>query len=300
MGAKQYNKVSFTGEGDYFKSYLYIAGANHGQFNTLWGKYDLPSPISEILNVENLMSKEKQQSILEIFTKKFLDVTLKGEDKYKGLFYEVQNYRNILPETVYIQSYADSSYEMICNFEEDLDLTTGTMEGVSIDVSNVEEWTEKLSRFSNSSMKLDQDEYALALKWKQKNRAYVVIDLPSYNAEGRKLSFDIMDMNNADVKEKDYNLLDCTVVLVDANRKRATAVLSEHGTVYPPLPVRLSKLQFILGKNEYKHQFQTVSIPVEDFKKETGFDAKNIVKVQFLFDKNGSGNVRIDDVAFAD
>lgn len=216
MGMKQYNNISFSGEGEYFKSYLYIAGANHGQFNTLWGKYDLPSPLSEVLNVENLLSEKKQQKIMKIFTKEFLDATLLGEKQAKNLFAEVQKYQNDLPKTVYVQGYQDSSYEIVCDFEED------------------------------------------------------------------------------------YKLVDATILLKDVSGRVASATISDFCAVYPPLPVRLSKMQFLLEKNEYKHQFQTVIIPTASFAKEEGFDEKCVVEIQFLFDKYENGTVRIDDIAFVD
>jgi len=297
MGLKQYNNIFFTGEEDYFKSYLYIAGANHGQFNSRWGKYDRNYPFNEILNVENLLPKKQQQSILKIFTKKFLDVTLLGQDGQKDLFYQVQGYRDILPETVYIQGYMDSSYDVVCDFEEDLDLTTGTMEGALINAEHMAEWTEKLSRFSNSSYRTNKDDYAMALRWNNTYDSYVNIRISPYDGTDKKLSFDILDMDNADVKKEDYHILDCSIVLTDKHGNQAKTSLSHHCTIYPPLPVRLSKLQYLFGKNEYKHQFQTVLIPITELKGQD-FDPSCITKISFCFDKDKSGTLRLDDIAF--
>lgn len=298
MGLKQYNNIHFTGEGDYWKSYLYIAKANHGQFNTRWGKYDMPYPFSELLNVENLLSKKQQQKILKIFSKTFLDVTLKGDEKNKSLFYHVQGYQDALPGTVYIQGYSDSSADVICDFEEDLDLTTGTRKGSRVIARHVSEWTEKLSRFSTGNYRFDKDDYSLSLAWNGTYLASADILFPSYDAKGRTLSFDIMDMDNADVKNENYHAMECTVLLTDAAGRRAEANMRDYCTIYPPLPVRLSKMQFIFGKNEYKHQFQTVRIPVSKFEKEDDFDAARIVKISFCFDRDQKGSVRLDDIAF--
>lgn len=300
MGAKQYNNIHYTGEGDYFKSYLYIARANHGQFNTEWGKYDLSYPFSEVLNVENLLSKKEQQNILKLFSKEFLDVTLLGKKQYKELFYGVHRYEEALPETVYIQGYEDSATEVICNFEEDSDLTTATMEGAVVEAEYVDEWTEKLSRFSNSTYRLNQDDYAMSLKWSETYRAGVTVSMPAYDTRGKWLSFDIADMYNVDVKKENYNVLDCRVTLQDASGNKVKARLSEYSTVYPPLPVRLSKLQFVLKENEYKHQFQTVLIPVSAFEGDKAFNPEQVTKIQFLFDRDYRGNVRLDDISFSD
>ncbi|MBR1693142.1 MAG: chlorophyllase, partial [Lachnospiraceae bacterium] len=300
MGLKQYNSIQFTKEKDCLKSYLYIAGSNHGQFNTEWGRYDIGYPLSRILNVKNLLLQEDQQQILQLFTKKFLDVTLKGDQEGKSLFYDVQAYQSVLPETVYIQGYADSTCETVCDFEEDLDLTTGTMEGSVINTGYAEEWTEKLSRFTTGTYHFDKKDYALSLKWKETYRSYVRVHFPSFDATDKKLTFDILDMDNANVREEAYRALNCTILLKDQNGRRAQTTLGEHCTVYPPLPVRLSKLQFLFGENEYKHQFQTVLIPVSAFEGEEGFDASAVTEIRFCFDKEKSGSIRLDDVGFTE
>ena len=298
MGAKQYSNVSYTGEGEFFKSYLYIAGANHGQFNTKWGKYDLSFPYSEVLNVENFLSQKEQQNILKIFTKKFLDVTLLENMQDKDLFYGVHKYQDALPKTVYIQGYLDSQNEMISNFEEDSDLTTTTMENATIKAEQMDEWTEKLCQFSNATYRMNKDNYAMDLKWSSTYRSKVTVTLPEYNGKDKKISFNIVDMYNADVKKEKYEALDCKVILQDALGKEVSVRLAEYCTVYPPLPVRLSKMQYVLEKNEYKHQFQTVLIPVSTFEGDETFDSTKIVEIQFVFDKDNRGKIRLDDISF--
>lgn len=298
MGEKQYNNLTFSKKGDYFKSYLYIAGANHGQFNTTWGKYDLSFPYSEVLNVENFLSQKEQQNILKIFSKEFLDVTLFGKKEHKDLFYGVHKYEQALPKTVYIQGYSDSTNEVICDFEEDSLLTTATLEGATIEVHQMDEWTEKLSRFSNSTYQMNKDDYAISLKWNDTYRSNVTIFMNNYDVADKKLSFDIVDMYNADVKQEKFQVLDCRIIMQDASGYEINTRLSKHCSVYPPLPVRLSKLQYLLEKNEYKHQFQTVLIPVSEFEGHEKFDFKKVVKIQFLFDSDDTGNVRLDDISF--
>jgi hypothetical protein len=40
-GLNQFDRVRFTGKADVFKSTVYVYGANHGQFNTSWGEFDV-------------------------------------------------------------------------------------------------------------------------------------------------------------------------------------------------------------------------------------------------------------------
>ncbi len=40
-GLNQFDRVKFTGANDWFKSAVYVYAANHGQFNTIWGNFDV-------------------------------------------------------------------------------------------------------------------------------------------------------------------------------------------------------------------------------------------------------------------
>ena len=57
-------------------------------------------------------------------------------------------------------------------------------------------------------------------------------------------------------------------------------------------------MQYVLEKNEYKHQFQTVLIPVSTFEGDETFDSTKIVEIQFVFDKDNRGKIRLDDISF--
>ena len=117
MGNEQYENVSFTGEGDYRKISLYLAGANHGQFNTLWGKYDMEPPFSWWLNVADFISQDEQQYLLKVFSgRAFFDVTLKGDTMYESLFMMREGYERYLPKTLYAQQYDTSSSRLIADF----------------------------------------------------------------------------------------------------------------------------------------------------------------------------------------
>ena len=61
-----------------------------------------------------------------------------------NLLEDYRLYQSCLPETLYVQSYQKSDFKALCNFEEDTNLVTGTMKGVSIDVDGGSIWTEGL------------------------------------------------------------------------------------------------------------------------------------------------------------
>ncbi|QGU95740.1 alpha/beta hydrolase [Clostridium bovifaecis] len=101
MGSNQYDRIKFDDGKYHFKSSLYIYGANHGQFNTIWGKRDIPKPMGWLLNLKTLLSEEEQRSIAKTYISAFLKSTLKEEKEYIALFKDYSEGEKFLPKTVY-------------------------------------------------------------------------------------------------------------------------------------------------------------------------------------------------------
>ncbi|HVN04604.1 MAG TPA: hypothetical protein VMT86_09320, partial [Bryobacteraceae bacterium] len=56
MGSQQWEHVRYSRPGPWFKAELYAYRANHGQFNTAWGRTDAGLPLSWLLNLKPLMT----------------------------------------------------------------------------------------------------------------------------------------------------------------------------------------------------------------------------------------------------
>ena len=106
--------------------------------------------------------------------------------------------------------------------------------------------------------------------------------------------FDAMDLREKAENEP----MDFSVVLTDIHGNRAVSTLCDSTILYPAFPVKLSKLQYITGKNEYKRQLQTVHITEKQFTEENGFDRSQIRSVRFAFDRIENGAVNMDNIAF--
>lgn len=296
MGNTQYENISFTGDEDNIKSSLYISGANHGQFNSRWGTYDLPSPVAEFLNVENLIPETEQQDILKIFTKVFLDQTILGKKTYSDLLTNYDKYQEYLPETVYVQQYQLSHAQILCDYEEDSDLRTATDEKASLSAHNMRLWTEEMARFSNESGKKRKN-YVLRLKWQDTFEASYDIHLnQELNINGKGISFDISDQHDAQVEEENYENSKPVIQVFDG-KTTASVDAADYVTIYPALPVKLGKTQYLTNDNEYKHQFQTVSIPAEAFKEANPeIDMSKISSIEIAFPYEDAGIVNIDNI----
>lgn len=103
---------------------VYIYGANHGQFNTSWGRKDLFEPVMRVFNLEQLMPGEEQRRVAEVAISAFLEDTLQGETGYRALFQDLRRGQDWLPETIYLHQYQDSATQMVCAYEEDVDLAS--------------------------------------------------------------------------------------------------------------------------------------------------------------------------------
>lgn len=291
-GMKQYKNIHFTGKGEYIKTALYCAGCNHGQFNSRWGLYDQTGLYSRVLNVKNFVSEADQQRIAEIFIKTFLDCSLRKETTHIKLLEDYHRYKAYLPRTLYVQSYQTSDFTTLCNFEEDTSLVTGTLEGVTLQVEGGNIWTEGL--YPIEAM---QSNSAIYLQWNNNIVPTLTIMTPTINMANGALQFDIMNLRE-NFEEDEAQLLEGYIKIVDATNKEAEVLLSECGTIYPAFLVRLNKLQYVLDEKEYKHQFQTVSIPSERFKENNPeIDLTQIISIKITL-TDQEGIVAIDEIGY--
>lgn len=141
-GSKQYERVTFSDSTHYFKSGLYVQGANHGQFNTSWGDNDI-GVFTKFLNNKPLLSGEDQRKIAEVYISAFLETTLKDNDTYLPLFKDARKGKDWLPETIYLSQYSDASFTSLASFDEDFDVSTATADSSIISSELASIWREQ-------------------------------------------------------------------------------------------------------------------------------------------------------------
>lgn len=297
LGNEQYENTVFTEDNDYLKTSLYIAGANHGQFNSLWGGSDLSAVEMRFLNTRNFITQQEQQTILKLFVKVFLDKTLKGETRYEDLLTDYKQYLAYLPHTLYIQQYERSGSQMLCDYEEDSELSTGTAEGVTLAASHMHIWTEEQPYYSAGSSKRKTN-YALKLVWWDTKMAFYAIRMQKpFDGTGAAIVLDICDLQDNRAEDSSYQGIKPKITLMDTQGNTAEADVSAYARIYPPLPIKLSKLQYLLGISDYRHEFQTAAIPVGEFQAENeDFDIAHIRKIEISFPEDADGRVLIDNI----
>ncbi|WP_419861074.1 alpha/beta hydrolase family protein [Candidatus Palauibacter sp.] len=167
-GLRLYNRLGFTDGGDYFKTAIYMYRANHGQWNTVWGNKDNGPRSARRLDLRGLIDGEAQREFGEIYISAFLETTLRDNPDYMPMFRDHRVIGGWLPETMYITQFESSGFRPLASFEEDIDLTTGTAPGVTLQGDSLGTWRENLldlrsrNRPTTSS---SQDNNALWLGW---------------------------------------------------------------------------------------------------------------------------------------
>ena len=305
MGEKQYNNVRFSGTGTFLKAAVCINGANHGQFNSLWGRYDCPEPTCRMLDVHELIPEREQQRLLCILMKTFMDVTLLQDDTYLSLFSGIEDYRAELPQTAYQQMYQDNTFETWADFDTQEDIGYPAGSDCTIEVTGSSAWAEKRRKVSSDG---DGANYALAFRWgddqdkdndkdgeddkaEQAQPISVLIRTGDMDLRDSAFSADITDMRTKDTE--DANPISYTVIFTDRNG--AVVKAEEPREVLPSIGVQLYKQEALLRKYTYKHQFTTVRVSPEEIAGDQTFDAGHITQIELRF-SDPAGDMEIDNI----
>lgn len=288
MGEKQYHNITFTENSAYYKASVYILGANHGQFNSRWGRYDLNEGLSGFLNTANFISDTDQQKIAKAYIRTFLDDTLFGKKDYADLFVDENLYRGDLPDTLYLTNYQSGNYEPICSFDEDADIVNSNMEGAMIQCSDVSKWSEERNVYGFGT---EGENYVLSLSWSEKAKEpKVELNVPSMDLSQKKITFRIGDMR----EKKDLTPVSYTVTLYD--EKNHKVQVSDPVLVYPSLALQLYKQDIFLNQYEYKHQMQGVIIDTKLLQGASDFDMCHVNKMVITFQGLQDGDIILDDI----
>ncbi len=135
-GERQYARTSFSADDSSFKTSLYIADANHSQFNTGWGGRDISYPKGILLSRKDLMPAAEQRTIAKVYISAFLETTLHRQEQYLPLFLDYRTGLSWLPETAYFNRFESGKMVSWARFDEDLNRMTlpggGVAEGQDI------------------------------------------------------------------------------------------------------------------------------------------------------------------------
>lgn len=116
-GERQYERTTFSRSG-HFKAAVEIYHANHGQFNTVWGRFDEKFPGALALNTADLISGDEQRLATKLFIHSFLQASFTGESQYEAVFQDFRTIGDQLPITGYVSRYSSSNMKAWYDFEK--------------------------------------------------------------------------------------------------------------------------------------------------------------------------------------
>ncbi|CAF3516125.1 unnamed protein product [Rotaria sp. Silwood1] len=220
-----------------FKASLYVHQANHGQFNTDWGRYDLISGAKQYMNVRPIMTMEEQQHISKIYMSALMNIVLKNQTHYRLLFEDYRSGLSYLPYTNYISTFQDSNEIIIADFEN-YDVTVGTIIDSKINITNLLLWSSVYVKVYRSTMLLLQPIENTISKY----------TIHLQNAlNGSNVRFMIG-------RTPDGLVDNLSVILMYENEKYDSFIVH----VLPALTKQLFKISF----EEYVTALQTISLPL--------------------------------------
>jgi len=154
VGMRQFQRLRFTDEQPWFKSALFIYRANHGQFNTTWGANDAGGGLDRfLLDKRAFLSGEEQRRIAKVYMSALLDATLREKRGYVALFRDYRVASSWLPKTIYENRFESNRFRVIADFEEDIDVTTGSAPGVRLAADSLKTWKEGVLLFRWTSVR---------------------------------------------------------------------------------------------------------------------------------------------------
>jgi hypothetical protein len=333
-GKRLYERLRFTDGGDWFKASLFVYRANHGQFNTVWGRTDAGWPTSRLLNLEPLLDGEDQRQVGKVYMSAFFETTLHRDERYLPMFRDHRHITDWLPEDVYITSFEDSHFRRIVDYEEDIDVTTASLEGATISGSRLAVWREQDLKLRERNTKENQVAY---IGWRppeenasEKPASYtvtlpedwattleiddesvVVFSLADADEEVPEPDNDEEDEGEEDEEEKEQEEdedkeeeeeeepPDLTVEIVTRDGASTGLPLSRFRSVAPVLNSRFTKLwnEKHLYGDAYERTLQRYELPLSDFiQSNPEIVLKNIETIRFVFDRTEEGVIIIDDI----
>ncbi|WP_407271277.1 alpha/beta hydrolase family protein [Radiobacillus sp. PE A8.2] len=295
-GERQFYRTTFDEDDKGFKASLYIADANHSQFNTEWGRTDASVPKGLFLNRRQLMNPEDQRQIAKVYISAFFEKVFHENASYQKLFRDYRYGQNWLPDTTLVSKYENASYMPIVEFEQGDD--NGEFSGgVTSNADGFTTWEVITPKDRHDHNRLKD---AVLLEWEEP--AVYTINIPNdylrTRSSEKPQSLVVTMANN-----KEESIPEIQIELKTTAGVSVQLPLDEFMPVPPVIttdytPFGLFDDLFRDGKYEkaWEPVFQTFEIPLESFEKvDREFDVEELNKITLHFEA-GPRKVMVEGV----
>ncbi|NEQ67150.1 MAG: hypothetical protein F6K21_16905 [Symploca sp. SIO2D2] len=259
-----------TQEAEGFKTLLWIYGANHNFFNSVWAEEGSP-----------FISRAEQENVAKVYLSAIAQGKLLGRAQYLDLLkdFQLSQQKGWIPNTIkLVNQYQDPQRLFIAHYEEDRDPTTPSppING-SINTSNITALELCFNQGYNQN--LYQETHGLKADWDVSGKSYVI----NLNSGGLSTGdFDFLALRTGQSDES-KNLVDqlqnFTITLSDGTHSYSVKAANIAPLLYPA-----DNIDRFSGGTFYRSVMQTLRIPLSLFA-EQGVDVNNIRQIIFLFDE---------------
>ncbi|WP_245788983.1 alpha/beta hydrolase [Amycolatopsis marina] len=275
-GLNQYERISFSGDEQFLKAALYVARANHGQFNSRWGNRDVGDGLTKLfIDAGALIPAADQRRIAQMYASSFLRTTLTDDSAAADLLRDHRAGGKWLPETNYVNQFSDSSAttanELTMRtegFRTTDDVHLPLRGGPGNDIVRLLEW--------------DRGEDAPAL----------TTEFSPATTQARHLVFDaVANTEGGDLTGS------VRVRVTDGSGRSATVPLAQTMPLEHLVRGQYLKSSLLHSGALTEPVLQTYRVPLTAFTSATnGLDPADIRSVTLLFDNTKSGSVFVDDL----
>jgi hypothetical protein len=310
--------VQFTDADYHFASGLYLHGANHGQFNRSWGIFDSGYPNKLLVNRKAIIPVEQQEQVALVYLTAFVLENVQAESGYLPLFKDYRSGRDWLPDLVLLNQFHESSASILCAYEEDLDLHTGTCGIDSIRASGLALWKEgripkKWGDYRNNAVFLgwNNEEDSIPGYYQIFLDTFEIAELEGSLAltflaadaqmdPGERIEDADVDPEKEDAME-DAEPIDFSIVLSDKAGVAYTVRLGDYLKLQPAIKPEVFKSRLFWNDPESEVILQYVSIPLEGIRNEEdrAILPGAISSITFVFDAEEKGTVLLDQLGFS-
>lgn len=305
-GDRQYMRTLFDEDSERFKSSVYLAEANHSQFNTDWGRLDISLPGGLFLNQRETMDAIDQREIALVYVSAFLETALHHRNDYVDLFRDFRYGEPWLPDTQYVNRFESGLFVPL----KDFDRAEGNQnfdEDVSVKASGFTEW--ELDQVEDRGGN-NRGYKGVVLEW-EKEAVYSTIiseqdDLDEQINDADHLILSLANLETKLPKTDDIaSTMEMEVELVSNEGIRARLPLDQFMQPVPPIQTQyawISWFDSMMREKKFAQPFepvfQTYALALATFEKNTtGFSKSDLAEIH-LHVTGGPGKVMLDEMGF--
>jgi dienelactone hydrolase len=300
MGLRQYARAVVADDG--VKAAFFAYRANHGQFNSVWGRSDFGRLGGALLNLAPLLDPADQQDVAKTAIGAFLEASLHGQRDYLGLFQRPMVGREWLPDDIFLVRSRDGAFEALTAGDpaQPIEGVTASFDGFAVHRSRA---------IPMRALFPDQTARGLELRWDAGDgvAAWGLEGLSAVTAPGGPGELHL-SIANGSPAASDSGILDPLVELTTTDGITVSLPLSRWGALPPPLVTALVKNDFldsiagssVAVQSPYEIVLQTYALPLSDFvARDPRFRPDHLDGLRLLFDRGAGGGAWIAEVGLS-